>query len=351
MEEENEITAPGWAAIDEALFPIYGAQEPLHFGAAPFQRLGGDDPLDGISAYARNSPLPHWHLVSYGMSELYAKESEDAQHSGWGFEFSMRLARQAEDPSPPAWALNFLNNLARYVCNSGNAFDVGHYMDLNGAIAYGEETDIHAIVFADDPEMPARQTVNGHLRFLQVVGITLDELAAIKAWNGPAVLHNFEQYLPLLITDLSRPSLLQSHPELANELSAGAARDGSACGAIFVQRASFRLSNEGLTLFLGATAVRDLPALLPGRIGFDQTLVVRSADCQIVFVAAAEPGWQQIAENRLEVQIPKALVPELSTLLRPVAGSYQVCGWPELGIVIEKSVIRDSSGAVVREVG
>ncbi|MFV2172583.1 suppressor of fused domain protein [Actinomadura sp. LOL_016] len=55
--------------------------------------LGGPDPLDGISVYPRADPVPHWHFVSYGMSELYEKTSSNADESGWGFEFTFRLVR------------------------------------------------------------------------------------------------------------------------------------------------------------------------------------------------------------------------------------------------------------------
>jgi hypothetical protein len=47
--------------------------------------LGGQDPLDGISVYWADAPVPHWHYITYGFSELYAKESSDAAASGYGF--------------------------------------------------------------------------------------------------------------------------------------------------------------------------------------------------------------------------------------------------------------------------
>ena len=33
--------------------------------------------LSGISAYKNVDPCPHWHFVTYGFSELWAKESAD----------------------------------------------------------------------------------------------------------------------------------------------------------------------------------------------------------------------------------------------------------------------------------
>jgi hypothetical protein len=54
------------------------------------------------------------------MTDLYAKEPDDPAESGWGFEFTFRLARDPADTEPPIWAANLLQNLARYVFTSGN---------------------------------------------------------------------------------------------------------------------------------------------------------------------------------------------------------------------------------------
>ena len=32
---------------------------------------------DGISACARTDPIPHWHYVSYGLTDLDVKESDE----------------------------------------------------------------------------------------------------------------------------------------------------------------------------------------------------------------------------------------------------------------------------------
>ena len=67
----------GWDAIDAALRPLYGTLEPRHYSTSiPFS-LGGRDPLDGISAYAVDEPRPHWHVITYGFSELYEKRFDE----------------------------------------------------------------------------------------------------------------------------------------------------------------------------------------------------------------------------------------------------------------------------------
>ena len=108
---ESAGESPGWAAIDAALWPIYGDLEPYHVGTVIPYALGGPDPIHGISVYKNAGPSPHWHFVTYGFSELWAKESTDADVSGYGFELTFRPTCLAADEKPPNWALNFLQNL------------------------------------------------------------------------------------------------------------------------------------------------------------------------------------------------------------------------------------------------
>ena len=150
--------------------------------------LGGNDPLHGISVYLRTDPVPHFHFVTYGFTDLFTKETDDPDESGFGFELTFRLARarRATD-EPPAWALNFLQNLARYVFGTGNRFGAGHKMGLNGPIALDHDTQDHGDLFADDPELGEIDSAFGKARFVQVVGITDDEYKLIQEWSttGP----------------------------------------------------------------------------------------------------------------------------------------------------------------------
>src|SRR5918995_1872532 len=198
--DHDHTDAPGWDAIDAALRPIYEDREPLHYGTVVSYALGGPDPIHGISAYP-NDQLPPWHFVTYGFSELWAKESDDPETSGFGFELTFRPTREPGDQTPPAWALNFLQNLGRYVFETGNGFGVGHTLPLNGPIARGSGTPIHAATFAHDPELPPIDTPNGRLEFLQIVGLTMDELEAISSWNAAAFLDLRRRADPLLLTD------------------------------------------------------------------------------------------------------------------------------------------------------
>ena len=55
-------------------------------------RLGGKDPLDGISVYDGGD---YFHFVTFGFSELYEKESKDYEYSGYGFELTLKLKKSS----------------------------------------------------------------------------------------------------------------------------------------------------------------------------------------------------------------------------------------------------------------
>src|SRR5262249_41245729 len=154
---------------------------PRHYAAVVPAMLGGSDPLQGISAYEADHN--HWHFVTYGLSDLYDKSVPDSPESGFGFELTFRLAREGDD-QPPSSCLSLLQNLARYVLAAGNVVAPGHYMNLNGPVQAGSDTELHAAFFIEDPQLPAVQSVNGSVRFVQVVGITMDEAQTIKRWDA-----------------------------------------------------------------------------------------------------------------------------------------------------------------------
>ena len=137
-EEEAETSAddeaPGWQSIEKALHSVYGTRDPAaHYAPKVSMTLGGEDPIDGTTIY-RSSDGSHWHYVTFGMSELYEKVSADPSESGWGFEFTFRLACAADDTLPPTWPIQLLNNLARYVFQSSRPFEAGHRIPLNSSI-------------------------------------------------------------------------------------------------------------------------------------------------------------------------------------------------------------------------
>jgi len=335
---EDDIQCPGWDAIDSTSHEIYGDQEPLHFGTLIKFALGGPDPLDGFSVYKSDKGRPHWHYVTYGFSELYEKESDNRDISGYGFELTMRVPRDGEDP--PMWVMGFFQNIARYVFASGNTFESGHYMDANGPLCLESETEITAMVFAEDPEMGTKDTPNGRLQFLQVIGITGDELKAIKQWHSMPVVKLLASDNPFLITDLSRESITKQ-PDVVAAIEEGTARDGSSTGMLFVDALNWKIagSKRECTVTLGSLIVPELKAIVPARLGHDKPLMLFGDAARISLLPGAKTNW--VADDSgLRLELSREDVVKFVSKMQTDAGSYQVL--PELKVEVIKQEIRDA---------
>jgi suppressor of fused-like protein len=356
---DHNANAPGWDAIDTALQPLYAGQTPKHYGTVISYKLGGSDPLQGISAYRRSGAHPHWHFVTYGFSELYDKESDDSDVSGYGFELTFRVADEAcadeaSESEPPMWAMNFLQNVARYVFSSGNVFNAGHYMNLNGPIALEHDTAIRSIAFVHDPELAMIDTPNGRVEFLQVVGITEDEEVACKRWVTLKALKTFALALPLYITDLNRGSLL-ADPLIAAEVEEGTVRDGSNTGFLFLERIVWTRHNRFLRaarydIDIGAGQVPELTALLPARLPFGRQLLLVGNDARVV-LAPGERCAVEADEQTLRVTLDTAASRELIETLKPIAGDYALRAFGGIVFRVHRTEIRDAEGNVIQLIG
>jgi hypothetical protein len=342
--------SPGWDAIDAALRPLYGDTEPHHLATILKWAVGGPDPLDGISVYARTEPVPHWHFVSYGMTELYEKESENPDESGWGFEFTFRLVRDPAEETPPVWAANLLQNLGRYVFQSGNWFEAGHHMNVNGPIAADrDDSEIRAVTFIEDPELGTISTPHGEVVFLQVVGLASEEYDALRRWNAGGLMAALAPHLPLGVTDVDRRSLL-ADPEVARAVEEGIARDGSSGGLLFVSTANWERDAGSTTLKLGALQAPAIADSLRGRIPFGRELILQTEETILAFRPADSFAVEEPADGVLEVHLPAAALDELAAAMPASAGSTAIASLPGLTVEIVPTAMKDRFGKETGEV-
>jgi suppressor of fused-like protein len=355
--EDGEPSTAGWDAITEAFDRLYSGQEPHHWGTLIHYILGGPDPLDGISAYLHDhgDGAAHWHFVSFGMSELYQKEWEDREVSGWGFEFTFRLRRVLGTSEPPQWPAGLMQNLARYVFNTGNVFAPGDHLPLNGPIALEEETALHAALLAEDPALGTIDTPNGKVQFLQLVGATMDELAAAEAWNTEKLLEVMRVNNPFLVTDLARESILDDS-STAQTVAEGTARDASSTGWFMVRELSVAEGPEGfgdktLTICIGASGVRGFQALLRGRIAFGRAFDINGPSVIVTFAPAALFGWKIMdGGQKTQVALSGIAAQALAAALQPTRGDYSVLELPKLKVRIVPSEIKDHTGKKIVQV-
>lgn len=344
----SDEPVPGWDAINAALVPLYGDEEPLHWGTILRWRMGGPDPLDGVSAHRAAGPPPHWHYVSYGLSELYEKESDDPAVSGWGIELTFRLRRAPSDTTAPLWPVSLLQNLARYVFESGNVLYPGHHLDLNGPIALDEPTAIRAVAFTEDTQLGTIDTPNGSLGFVQVVGLTTDEYEAAQDWDTTELLKVVMSSEPLLITDLARSSVLADETT-AIALRERIAADGSSMNGINADDVDWSVSGDRAEVTIGATVVPRLLRMLKGRLPFDRPFFVQGASKGIDVTPGDTFEAHVAGDGNLHLVLPPAETEVVLTTLRPIAGSYPVA--PGLTLVVRRSIITDQAGNEVEIIG
>ncbi len=209
-------SAPGWDAIDAAFAKLYPGLADIapHFGRAD-ARLPGEG-IWGITAYPNTeTPQPHWHLVTYGFSNVFESHPTPDEDDIWtDFEWTFRVAADIDlteplAPQVPTWSLLLMQRLGDLVFSGRDMLDAGHRIQVGGPITLGEpQTDLTAIMFGEDPQLTQVDTGFGHLRFVQLVGVTSDRVAAAQSLaNGVSgtfrILESMAASNPLLITDIN----------------------------------------------------------------------------------------------------------------------------------------------------
>ena len=345
----------GFDAIVQKLKTIYPNQEGLYYRTMIPYFLGGNDPLDGVEVYLSSQGEPHWHYITYGFSELYEEENEgeeelseeeefldEEKESGFGFELTFRL-KKTED-KPPVWPVNLLQNLARYVFSSGNVFDNGHHMNCNGPVALEEDTKLTALGFLMDSELGEMDTPWGHVKFLQAVAITQEEMEGMMCWDGKSFLKQIEKRIPLCITDLSRTSLMED-TDFYQTWQEGVQRDGSSTYVLYMEKFECKMEKKQLWITLGAGNVNTFRTMLSARVGMDKVLYIQTSEETFCFQPSEENGFGQEEDFRA-VYLKKEAVSEIGQILAPHKGDY-CCKTAPISFHITATEIKDQQGNII----
>ena len=183
IEKKNKDESPepvGWDAIDAAFDKLYPGQDnPIHFGVLIPWRLGGPDPLQGVSAYDGGD---YFHLVTYGLSDLYEKEGSDPEYSGYGLEFTLKLRKAGyEDEMQELLCIaGIFNDFARLTFEKGEQFFPDEYIYTGQELGFDrhQKSKLTGFITALD-EAGTIDTPNGKVDFVKLIGATDAELKAI----------------------------------------------------------------------------------------------------------------------------------------------------------------------------
>ncbi len=204
--EENPVL--GWDAITNECERVYpGQKAPKHYGTLIRWDFGGNDPLDGISIYDGGD---YFHFVTYGLSELYEKKSENKDVSGYGMEFTLKLKKDDYEDSEAEikCICGILQAIASITFTKGIIFNAYEYLytGQTQGIDSKMKSNITGFITVPDGDFHTIDTSNGKVCFVEFIGVTDNELQAIK--NKQISVCDLYEKLGSDVTDYHRKSVI-----------------------------------------------------------------------------------------------------------------------------------------------
>ncbi|MBO5486140.1 MAG: suppressor of fused domain protein [Eubacterium sp.] len=203
-QEADEEKTIGWDAITEAFEKAYPEQtNPKHYGTLIKSRFGGNDPLDGISVYDGGD---YWHFVTYGLSEIYDKETDDPAVSGYGMEFTLKLKKGSYDNEEDEirCICGILQSIARITFQSGELFKEYEYIYSGQTTGMDsrQKSKLTGFITVSDTKVAGIDTPNGRVNFVELIGVTNEELLSII--NKEQTVRGLYAFLGSDLTDYDR---------------------------------------------------------------------------------------------------------------------------------------------------
>lgn len=203
----NPYDTSGWKAIEDEFLRIYpGQKDPKHYGTIVKWSLGGKDPLDGISIYDAGD---YWHFVTFGLSEIYEKESENKEISGFGYEMTLKLKKQGlkDEEAEIRGICGILQTIARITFTKGEVFAPDEYLytGQTAGIDVEQRSNLTGFICVSDPSVNEIDTPNGKVFFLEFIGMTDAEL---KTLSDKKSVQELYKQLGNDLTDYQRKSLI-----------------------------------------------------------------------------------------------------------------------------------------------
>lgn len=299
---------PGWQPLVAACTRHYPDQVPPMRAGAPGARYGTR--LDCVLAFRAVRPVPHWLYVSAGLSDLWATSPGTDSKAGMGFELTFRLADPfAENPDsePPQWPVNFLKLLGSYVFSHQATFDPSDFVSMESPLSEGSEL-CHLGVIAD-PELGTTQLPGGKVQFLQMVGLTNDDLQDLLDWNPRRFLELYQEVYPGGVTHLDRTSL-RGDARLRARIETGIAKESTGTEAVHAQQLRFMEWAGKLVVTLNLATARNLVGYLERRFRIKEEFSITSRHHEVVFVVGRKFSYR-VEGKKARVVLPVAALEEM----------------------------------------
>lgn len=171
----------GMTIIENAVELVY-PNKSIYTNYIPLIRwdLGGPDPLDRVAIYDGGD---YYKYVTYGLTELYDKKSEDKTKSGFGMEFTLKLKKDAYEDEEKELKnmVGILQTLARSTKEDGEIFKPYEYIYTGQTFGMDIEhkSNIVGFITIPDPELRVVYNAYGDVDFIAFIGVTEQELQAV----------------------------------------------------------------------------------------------------------------------------------------------------------------------------
>lgn len=180
-EKIEKINTDGFDAISEECDRVYPDQkDPKHYAPMIKWKFGGEDPLDGISVYDAGE---YYHFVTYGMSELYEKETDNNSISGYGMEFTFKLKKDnyEDEEAEIKCICGVLQAIARITFTKGEIFKPYEYLYTGQTTGIDSKmvSNITGFITVPDNKFRTLYTPNGKVEFIEFIGVTDNELKQV----------------------------------------------------------------------------------------------------------------------------------------------------------------------------
>jgi hypothetical protein len=316
---------PGWDAIDDIFRRLYPAATPRILCRALDPERSAE-PCKQVVAWPAGGG---WHLVGYGLTELFAKGSEIPDQDGWGYEITLRVPD--EHGAPPAWAERLVAGIIRYVEQCKTTVAEGDWYGFADGLPLVEDTNLWAFVFVRDVALPrVLDTPFGNVAFRQAVGITEEEVAFAKRHGTDALVDRLRITNPLLETAPYRAAVVAA--EVSSPMAMpdrGSTLTPSRCVTANVLRRSRSFAGE-YEIELGASDARFIGELLIPVLVKGGRLQVSSRLTTVAFVRGKRSKVEVVdmeARQELRVTLADEAARELAFFLsEAVVGSRTFSG-------------------------
>ena len=204
----NETHRYGMDAIEKEVERVY-PNESLYTNYVPMIRwdLGGPDRLDRVTIHDRGD---YYKYVTYGLTELYDKESKDQTKSGFGMEFTFKLKKDTykDEEGELKNVVGVLQTLAKATIVDGEIFKPYEYIYTGQTEVMDTEqkSNIIGFITVPDTEFQSLVTPYGRVDFLALIGITAEELQAIR--NKEITVQELYEKLGTDVTSYNRKSVI-----------------------------------------------------------------------------------------------------------------------------------------------